>query len=58
MLQQVMTNPKEITFREVPVPEITADQVLIKIMKIGVCGSDIHVSWETSIYQVSGDTGT
>lgn len=39
MLQQVMTNPKEITFREVPVPEITADQVLIKIMKIGVCGS-------------------
>ena len=43
MLQQVMTNPKEITFREIPVPEITADQVLVKIMKIGVCGSDIHV---------------
>ncbi len=43
MLQQVMTNSKEITFNEVPVPEITADQVLVKIMKIGVCGSDIHV---------------
>lgn len=43
MLQQVMTNPKEITFREIPVPEITADHVLVKIMKIGVCGSDIHV---------------
>lgn len=43
MLQQVMTNPKEITFNEVPVPEITADQVLVKIIKIGVCGSDIHV---------------
>lgn len=43
MLQQVMTNPKEITFREIPVPEIAADQVLVKIMKIGVCGSDIHV---------------
>lgn len=43
MLQQVMTNPKEITFNEVPVPEIKADQVLVKIMKIGVCGSDIHV---------------
>lgn len=42
MLQQVMTNSKEITFNEVPVPEITADQVLVKIMKIGVCGSDIH----------------
>ena len=24
-------------------PEIKADQVLVKIMKIGVCGSDIHV---------------
>lgn len=43
MLQQVMTNPGEITFNEVSVPEITADQVLVKIMKIGVCGSDIHV---------------
>ena len=43
MLQQVMTNPKEITFNEVPVPEIKEDQVLVKIMKIGVCGSDIHV---------------
>ena len=43
MLQQVMTNPGEITFNEVSVPEITANQVLVKIMKIGVCGSDIHV---------------
>lgn len=43
MLQQVMTAPGEIEFREVPVPEITEDQVLVKIMNIGVCGSDIHV---------------
>lgn len=43
MLQQVMTKPKEITFREVPVPKVGADQVLIKVMRIGVCGSDIHV---------------
>ena len=43
MLQQVMTNPGEITFREVPVPEIKDDQVLVKIMNIGICGSDIHV---------------
>lgn len=43
MLQQVMTQPKVITFQEVPVPQIKAGQVLIKIMKIGVCGSDIHV---------------
>ncbi len=43
MLQQVMTAPGVIEFKEVPVPEIGDDQVLIKIMKIGVCGSDIHV---------------
>lgn len=43
MLQQVMTAPGEIGFREVPVPEIGENEVLIKIMKIGICGSDIHV---------------
>ncbi len=43
MLQQVMTAPGNITFREIPVPEIGNDQVLIKIMNIGICGSDIHV---------------
>ena len=43
MLQQIMTNPGEISFREVPVPEVKADQVLVKIMNIGICGSDIHV---------------
>ena len=43
MLQQVMTAPGQIEFREVPIPEITPEQVLVKIQKIGVCGSDIHV---------------
>ena len=43
MLQQVMTAPGEIEFREVPVPEPEENQVLVKIRKIGVCGSDIHV---------------
>ena len=38
-----MTAPKQIMFREIPVPEPGDDQVLVKIMKIGVCGSDIHV---------------
>lgn len=43
MLQQVMTAPGEIEFREVAIPEIKDDQVKIKIRKIGICGSDIHV---------------
>ena len=29
MLQQVMTNPGEIIFREVPVPEVKDDQVKV-----------------------------
>lgn len=43
MVQEVMTAPKEITFREIEVPEPGPDQVLVKIKRIGVCGSDIHV---------------
>ena len=43
MLQQVMTKPGEIIFREVEIPEVKDDQVLVKIMNIGICGSDIHV---------------
>ena len=34
MLQQVMTNPGEITFREVPVPEVKDDQVLQQSNKL------------------------
>ena len=43
MLQQVMTEPGEIIFHEIPMPEVGKKDVLIKIMKIGICGSDIHV---------------
>ncbi len=43
MLQQVMTNPGEIVFKEVPMPEMRDNQVMVKIMNIGICGSDIHV---------------
>jgi len=43
MRQAVMTSPGIIEFREAPVPGIDDDQVLVKVMSIGVCGSDIHV---------------
>lgn len=43
MIQQVMEAPKKIIFREVEIPEPNAGQVLVKIKKIGICGSDIHV---------------
>lgn len=50
MTQEVMAAPGEITFRQVPVPEPGSDQVLVKIKRIGVCGSDIHVYHGTHPY--------
>ena len=43
MLQQVMTAPGVIEFNEVETPQAGAGQVLVRIEKIGICGSDIHV---------------
>jgi L-iditol 2-dehydrogenase len=43
MKQAVMTSPGQIEFRDVPVPVPNADEVLIRMKRIGVCGSDIHV---------------
>ena len=43
MLQQVMTAPGEIVFNEIDMPQPADDQILIRIRRIGVCGSDIHV---------------
>lgn len=43
MLQQVMTAPGVIEFREVETPKAGAGQALVRIEKIGICGSDIHV---------------
>ena len=43
MRQAVMTSPGVIVYRDVPVPRIKDDEVLVKVMEIGVCGSDVHV---------------
>lgn len=42
MKAAVMNTPGEIEIKELPVPEIGPDEVLIKIMAVGVCGSDVH----------------
>lgn len=39
-----MTAPGRIEFRDVPVPTPAAGEVLLRIMRIGVCGSDVHVN--------------
>ncbi len=43
MLQAVMTAPGRIEFRDVPTPAISDGQALVRVMRIGICGSDIHV---------------
>ncbi|MEG1891395.1 MAG: alcohol dehydrogenase catalytic domain-containing protein [Clostridia bacterium] len=43
MLQQVMTAPGQIEFHELPTPQPTLGQVLVRMRVIGICGSDIHV---------------
>lgn len=43
MLRATMTRPGEIQFDEVPMPTIGDTDVLVRIRRIGICGSDIHV---------------
>ena len=39
-----MTSPGVIEFRDVPEPEAGPGEVLLRIRRIGVCGSDVHVN--------------
>lgn len=42
MKAAVMHNTREIKIEEYPVPKIGPDEVLIKVMAVGICGSDLH----------------
>lgn len=44
MKQAVMTSPGVIEYRDVPVPAVGDDQIKVRMKRIGVCGSDIHVN--------------
>jgi L-iditol 2-dehydrogenase len=50
MKQAVLLAPGKIIIREVERPKLLPDQVLIKIRRIGICGSDIHVYHGTHPY--------
>lgn len=43
MKQAVMTAPGQISIRDVPAPEPGPGEVRLRIQRIGVCGSDVHV---------------
>ncbi|SFE12430.1 L-iditol 2-dehydrogenase [Paenibacillus algorifonticola] len=42
MKAAVMTEPGKIVFQELPIPSIGDSEVLIKVMAVGICGSDLH----------------
>lgn len=42
MKAAVLHAPRDIRMQEVPVPGIGPDDVLVKVMAVGVCGSDVH----------------
>ncbi|NCG34428.1 MAG: alcohol dehydrogenase catalytic domain-containing protein [Dehalococcoidales bacterium] len=30
--------------KEVPIPNLDNDQVLVKVKKVGLCGTDVHIT--------------
>ena len=42
MKAAVMTNLREITLQDYPMPQVGEQDVLVKVMHCGICGSDLH----------------
>lgn len=42
MLQAILEQPQKVVFREVEKPSPKKNEVLVKVKKVGVCGSDVH----------------
>ena len=43
MLQVNMPEAFKIEYRELPIPKIGNDDVLVQMKRVGVCGSDIQI---------------
>jgi len=43
MKAAVFTAPERVEVRDVPIPEIKDDEVLVKVKAVGLCGTDIHI---------------
>jgi len=43
MKQAYISHPETLSFREVEIPIPGPDEVLIRVSRIGICGSDLHV---------------
>ncbi|MBL4768472.1 MAG: alcohol dehydrogenase catalytic domain-containing protein [Rhodobacteraceae bacterium] len=43
MKAAVLIKPRIFEIRDIPIPEIGSDDVLVKISRCGICGTDIHI---------------
>ena len=50
---QYALEPLAVELREVAVPEIGADDVLLRVGAVSVCGSDVHQAYNTHSWRVS-----
>ncbi|UCE40084.1 MAG: alcohol dehydrogenase catalytic domain-containing protein [Candidatus Aminicenantes bacterium] len=50
MRQARLVEPEKLILEEVDIPEFTENQVLIKVKRIGICGSDIHAYYDKHPY--------
>jgi len=44
MRQATMIEPGKITYQDVPAPAIGPGEILLRVKRIGVCGTDVHVN--------------
>jgi 2-desacetyl-2-hydroxyethyl bacteriochlorophyllide A dehydrogenase len=50
MKQIICEKPGKLVIRDVPIPDIKPDEVLIRIRRIGICGTDLHAFEGTQPY--------
>jgi len=59
-MQAAVYHGKEnIQVQEWPAPELSSEEILVKVQYAGICGSDMMIcGWETSSHSVTACFGT
>ena len=42
-----LVEPRKFTIIEKAIPKASGNKVVIKVKRTGICGSDIHMIWQT-----------
>ena len=50
MRQARLVEPEKVVLEEVETPDFGDSQVLIKVKRIGICGSDVHAYYDKHPY--------